>query len=116
MAGALFALGSLVIYTVGGLILGGLAASSSDRRQLGRFALGAMVGLAGAMGVVVTLPGILDRLHKASTGQEVFDRGLLTMLVSLAVLASGAVIGRRIGATSNQGTAVNSRQSPSPTR
>jgi hypothetical protein len=100
MLQAFFALAVLVAYTVVGVILGVVGAFCPDGHCLVGLGAGAALGLAGAVSVIVAVPRVLAGLGAGDSGSEVFNRGIMTIVISLAVIVAGAVIGRIRGSGS----------------
>jgi hypothetical protein len=92
----LFCAPVLVAYAVLGVILGVVGALRPSGRRLLGLAVGAAVGLAGALGVIVASPRFFGG-RSVSDGTEVFPDGMITMVIALMVIVAGAVIGRKWG-------------------
>jgi hypothetical protein len=94
MAAALFAFLAVLAYAVGGITVGVLAALSSDRGGLAVLGMGTGIGLIGAFAVIELFPRAIEALSPAPDGATIFNRCLLTIVLSVACLVTGAILGK----------------------
>jgi hypothetical protein len=93
LVGVFFSAIMLFGYSLVGALLGACGGLVRNRRGRVGLILGTGAGIAIGLGVIVILPGVLDRWHALTCGGDELDHGMVTIVVSLVCTAIGAVSG-----------------------